>query len=405
MRAETPPFDGMLAAPDLVSRPAAGIDRGRTDAAILIGLTASLMMIGLLMTYSASATLAPPDTSRPFWQSPTARQFAFLAGGFVVLLITSYVPYRIWQWRPQRGLLQPSVLLFLLALAVLGLVFVPGIGVERNGARRWIQIGPSSLGLGFQPSELAKLAMVILLAAWFACRRNDKPVARGFFSGIVPACGIIGIAAGAVGIEDFGTAALMAMIGGMLLFVAGARLIYLVMLAVPAAGALWYLLASKPYRMDRLTNFLRIWDDPLGKGYHQVQSLCTLASGGWYGRGLGQGIQKYGYLPEARTDSIFAVLYEEGGMPGAVLVIGLFLALLWQGYRVMRHCDDPFGRLLAVGVTLTLCFQAAMNIAVVTVSVPTKGIALPFVSAGGSGVFFLSAMVGLLANVARHRRD
>jgi cell division protein FtsW len=382
------------------AEPPALADRGRVDAAILIGIATALMTVGLIMTYSASVTLKPPPAAPSFWASRTLRQFAFAGAGLVVMLITARIPYTIWRWRPRR-LIQPALLLYLLALAGLALVFVPGIGVERNGARRWLQFGPESYGLGVQPSELAKLAMVVLLAAWFSKRRTGPPLAPRLLTGVLPACLVIGVIAAAVALEDFGTGALLAMIGAMVFFAAGARLGDLAMLAVPAGFGLWHLIVSKPYRLERLTSFTRIWDDPLGVGYQQVQSLCTIASGGWWGRGLGQGIQKYGYLPEARTDCIFAVVCEELGLPGALLVLGLFVVLLWQGYRVMRKCRDPFGRFLALGITLMLVFQAAINIAVVTVSVPNKGIALPFVSAGGSGMLFLSLMIGLLANIAR----
>jgi cell division protein FtsW len=152
--------------------------------------------------------------------------------------------------------------------------------------------------------------------------------------------------------------------------------------------------------MERLLIFLDIWRDPMGKGYQAIQSLCTIASGGWWGRGLGRGFVK-SYLPEARTDFIFAVICEELGIVGAVAVMALFVALIWQGLMVVRRCEDPVGRLLAFGITFILGFQAAMNIAVVTVSVPTKGIALPLVSGGGSGVIFLGALVGVLASIAR----
>jgi cell division protein FtsW len=375
-------------------------DRGRVDATILIGIAAALMTIGLLMTFSASATLAQTVPARRFWASPTIRQLIFILGGLIVMIAVSHVPYGIWRWRRGR-LMQPSIVLFLATLVLLAMVFMPGIGIVRNGARRWLQFGPSQYGIGFQPSEVAKLSMVILLSAWFSSRRWGPPLAMRFWTGMLPACTVIAITAAAVGIEDFGTGALLAGIGGMIYLAAGARLGDVALLTIPGSIGLWHMLASKPYRLERLTMFTRIWDDPLGKGYQQVQSLCAIASGGWWGRGLGQGIQKYGYLPESRTDCIFAVICEELGLPGALVVIGLFLALLWQGRRVMLNCPDAFGRFLALGITLTLVFQAAINIAVVTVSVPNKGIALPFVSAGGSGVLFLSAMVGVLANVAR----
>jgi len=162
-------------------------------------------------------------------------------------------------------------------------------------------------------------------------------------------------------------------------------------------------LVSRPHRLDRLLTFVDIWRDPEGKGYQAVQSLCTIASGGWWGRGLGCGVVK-GYLPEARNDFIFAVICEELGMVGAVAVIGLLIALIWQGRGVIHRCIDPMGRLLAFGILATLGLQATMNLAVVTVSVPTKGISLPLVSAGGSGAVLLGGLVGMLANIARGNR-
>ncbi len=335
MASESPALDGTWNETAPHAGAAALPDRGRIDAAILIGIASSLLMIGLLMTYSASASLKAPGESFP--AGALVRQLAFVVAGIAVMLVVSYLPYTIWRWRPGRFLLQPSVLIFLATLGLLALVLVPGIGAVRNGARRWLQFG----SIEFQPSELAKIATIILLSAWFSSRDRKPPVAAGFVSGVIPACLIIALAAGAVGIEDFGTAALIAGIGGILFFVAGARFRYLFMLAAPAAGALYYLIVSKPYRIERLTNFTRIWEDPLGKGYHQVQSLCTIASGGWLGRGIGQGIQKYGYLPEPRTDSIFAVICEELGMPARCWSSVVSRATL-AGHRVMRNCTSPF---------------------------------------------------------------
>ncbi len=380
---------------------------GRVDAAIVIGIVAGLMTIGLLMTFSASIGLVRVDRDGDVWQSAPIRkwlrQLVFVAAGFGLMVVWARIPYRIWRWRP-RSKLQPSVAFFLLALVLVLMVFVPGVGREINSSRRWIQLVPGVDATLFQPSELAKLALIILLAAWFSSDREGAvPNAAQVVRGVFVACLVIGAAAGPVIKEDLGTGALLAAIGGMMFLAAGARWWHLLLLSLPAAFGLWHQIASKPYRVERLTMFTKYWDHALGKGYHQVQSLCAIASGGWIGRGLGQGIQKYGYLPESTTDSIFAIVCEELGMPGALLIIGMFLALLWQGGRIMQRCPDRFGKLLALGITLMLVFQAAINIAVATVSVPTKGIALPFVSAGGSGMLCLSIMAGILANIARHR--
>jgi cell division protein FtsW len=222
---------------------------------------------------------------------------------------------------------------------------------------------------------------------------------RSFWRGLLPAVVAIGLAVLVVGIEDFGTAALLAAVGGAMLLMAGARWWHLMLLVLPAVPAFGYLLVSRSHRMERILTFMDIWRDQDGKGYQAIQSLCTIASGGWWGRGAGQGFSKT-YLPEARTDFIFAVIYEEWGMLGAVAVVGLFLAMLWLAGWVICRCQDPFGRLLVFGLALMIGMQAAINVAVVTVMAPTKGIALPMVSAGGSGAIVLGAIVGLMASVA-----
>lgn len=226
---------------------------------------------------------------------------------------------------------------------------------------------------------------------------------RRFWTGLLPMLLMLAVVAGLVGIEDFGTGALLALVGACILLAAGAKVWHLALTAMPGAVGLAYLIVAKPYRLERLKAFLDPFADPQGSGYHQVQSLITIASGGWWGQGLGAGIQKYGYLPEGRTDFIFAVICEELGLVGGIAVLGLFAVLLWSGRRAMLQAHTEFGRLLALGVTLTVGFQAAMNVAVVTVSIPTKGIGLPLVSAGGSGVMLFGVLIGLMINVARHR--
>jgi cell division protein FtsW len=288
---------------------------------------------------------------------------------------------------------------FIITVVCLIAALAPGIGTVRNGARRWLQLGAAEWGISFQPSELAKLALVILLAAMLSGRSR---FIRSFRRGLLPACVAIGCCVVLVGVEDFGTAALIAGVGAAMLLVGGARWLHLLLLSLPAAAGMVYLVLCAPYRVERLTTFLNIWADPRGAGYHPVQSLVTIASGGVTGRGLGAGVQKYGYLPESRSDFIYAVICEETGMIGAVLIIALFVALIWLGWRVVANERvSPFGRMLAFGVTFMFGLQALINIAVVLVCAPTKGISLPMVSAGGSGVVFLGIAMGLLVSAAR----
>ncbi|GMU21014.1 MAG: hypothetical protein AMXMBFR13_11090 [Phycisphaerae bacterium] len=365
---------------------------GRLTATSILAIAAGLMGVGAVMTFSASASPDRPLVGWEFWKYPAVRQLVFVAGGMTAMLVTAQLPYRVWA--AARG--KPGLFLMGFALVCTALVLVPGLGIERKGASRWVRIPPASLGLQFQPSELVKLALPIGLAIWMTLRAD----VRHFWRGLLPAAGIIGLSVGAVGLEDFGTAALLAVVGGAMLLFGGARWIHVMLMVLPAVPVFGYLLLSRAHRMTRLVSFLDIWADPERTGYQAIQSLCTIASGGWWGRGLGRGFVK-GYLPEAHSDFIFAVICEELGMVGAVAVVALLIALLWQGLTVIRRCQDPFGRLLAFALVVTLGIQATMNIAVVTVSMPTKGISLPLVSAGGSGVVFLGALVGVLANIAK----
>jgi cell division protein FtsW len=218
---------------------------------------------------------------------------------------------------------------------------------------------------------------------------------------VVSSGALIGLTA----IEDYGTAALMGGVMLVLLFVARARWTHLGLLGVLAVAAGVGLIIVKPHRMERIKTFVSEAPDPMGAGYQINQAMLAIGSGGWTGRGLGEGIQKYGYLPQDNNDFILAIICEELGVAGGVFVVVLFLALLWRGWRIAARAPDPFGKLLALGLIMTISLQAAMNIGVVTNSIPTKGISLPFVSAGGSGVVILGVAAGLLAAVGRRRAN
>ncbi len=373
---------------------------GRATATGIIGATAALMTIGLIAVASASASLDQPILRAEFWKTPVGRQAVFAAAGLAVLLGLTRLGAGFLRWRHSR-VWQPGVWLLIVTVGLLVAVLIPEIGTQRHGARRWLRFGPAEYGLGFQPSELAKVVIVVFLAGYVSGRAGRL---TRFVRDVLPAAGAIALCAGLVGLEDFGTATLLAAVGGLLLLVAGVRLVHLAILAVPGAAAFVALLLAEPYRIERLTAFRNIWQDPQGSGYHPVQSLIGIASGGWLGRGLGAGVQKYGYLPESRSDFIFAVWAEETGLFGCMVVLLLVGLLLYLGTRAALAAPSMFERLLAVGVTLTITLQAAMNVAVVTVLVPTKGIALPLVSAGGSGLVFYCLALGLLAGVARRGR-
>jgi cell division protein FtsW len=386
----------------------------------IIFLAGALMTLGVVMVYSASVTVQGAQfTWQTWWKSPL-KQCAFALAGFLVMVIAAHVDYRIFAWaRPRAG--WRAGLLYVLAAALLIAVLVPGIGRDVLGARRAICV--PGLGFGFQPSELGKVVLVIWLAALLTRPgnvpgrgnldlRERKPGglhsaagARDFRTGFLPAVLSSAVFIGLTAKEDFGTAALMGVVMVFLLLASGARWMHIGLLGVLGVLAGVGLVIIEPYRMERIRTFTSHQPDPAGAGYQIHQALLAIGSGGWWGRGLGQGIQKYGYLPQDNNDFILAIICEELGVAGGLVVVALFLLLLWQGWRIAAEAPDPFGKRLALGLTLMLCLQAAFNVAVVTKSVPTKGISLPFVSAGGSGVVFLGLAAGLLAAVGRRYEE
>ncbi len=378
-----------------------------------------LMLIGLVMVASTSASLDRSLFESPLLAAPFGRQAVFVLAGLFVLLLTS---------RAAAPLLGSPILrrrcaqaLFILTLICLVAALLPGLADAHRGSNRWLRFAVGGMNIGFQPSELAKVAMVAMLASLLAFdvtdARNPSRIAvrfpkwaalfdggadpRSLKHGFLPASVAIGLCVLLVGKEDFGTSVLLAGVGVAMLFVARCRLRHLAMLAGLGTGALAMLLFAAPYRIARIVAYKDFWSDPRGGGYQPLQSLTTIASGGWFGTGLGSGVQKYGYLPESHTDFIFAVICEEMGVFGAALVMALFCALMYLGLRTMLAAPSRFERLLAFGLTATLGLQAAMNIAVVTVVTPTTGISLPLVSAGGSGLLTFCLVTGLLAAMAR----
>ena len=360
----------------------------------------ALLAIGLVMVGSASASPAGPLLGPGVLQTAFGRQVVFVTVGVAVMLVTARLaPVLLVSEKVRRGIGQ---VLFALALACLLAALVPSLADAHRGSQRWLRLGPSYVGLSFQPSEVTKVALVAFLASLLGSSAADP---RSFWRGFMPAAAGIGACVLLVGKEDFGTASLLACVGGLTLLVAGCRFRHLITLVLVGAAAMSALLWMAPYRLERLATYRHYWDDPLGAGYQPVQSLTAIASGGWLGTGLGAGVQKYGYLPDCRTDFIYSVICEESGLLGGVLVIALFCALVWLGLRVMGAARTRFERLLAFGLTATIGLQAAMHVAVVTVVTPTTGISLPLVSAGGSGVITFCWLVGLLSAVATRGRS
>jgi len=291
-----------------------------------------------------------------------------------------------------RALAYPLLVVATLAMV---LVLIPGIGSVRSGARRWLPLGP----LTFQPSELAKFALVLYLARSLA-RRGER--VREFWHGIVPHCLMVGMLAALCLLEpDFGTVALWGVLLILMLFAAGARLAHLGLFAAAAAPALVAIAITAPYRMKRLTSFLDCTQDALGNGFQLCQALIAFGSGGVSGVGLGQGQQKMYYLPAAHTDFIFSVIGEELGLVGAGVVLALFAVVAFRGLRIAARHPDEFGSLLAFGLTTLIVVQGLLNFGVALGALPTKGLTLPFVSYGGSAMMISLAELGTLMALAR----
>jgi len=353
-----------------------------------------LMLIGLVMIASTTVALdhSVPEAVR--WDRPFGRQLIFAGLGVVLMLVTSRVARRL--------LAAPHWIRFLVlagaVVAAVGLIaaLLPGFGDPHRGSSRWLRVGAGGFSFGVQPSEPAKVALVGLLA-WLLTRDGVDPTspARAF----LPAAGATVLFAGLVGKEDFGTAVLIGVLGCCMMFVAGCRWRDLAGLGALGSAGMAALVVYTPYRWNRITAFANIWEDPRGHGYQPIQSLTAIASGGWFGTGMGGGIHKYGYLPESHTDFIFSAVCEEMGAIGGMLVIALYATIVWIGAGASLNARSALERLLASGLTLLIGLQAAMNIAVVTVSTPTTGIPLPFVSAGGSGLITFCVAAGLLAAI------
>lgn len=282
-------------------------------------------------------------------------------------------------------------------VVVLALVYLPGIERPRNGSHRWITLHIPGFE-SIQPSEIAKWGLVVLMA-WYGARSLHRM--KSFWLGFAPGLAAAGLVAGFVVIEDLGTGALLAVAASIVLLAAGGRLWQLLILApIPAAGAV-LAVVTNPYRWHRIEAFLNPYLEPEGKGFHMIQSMAAVAGGGGFGRGLGHGLQKFGYLPEDTTDFLFAIVCEELGIAGAAMVLSLFAGLLWALWLVVRRERLPVFKLFTLGVLATIGVQALINLVVVTGMGPTKGIALPLLSSGGTGWILTAAALGLVIAIDR----
>lgn len=353
-------------------------------------MTAALVIIGLLAVYSSSfaISLEVYGDGNYFF----VRQAIWAAAGAVLLLFAMRFDYRF---------LRPlSPLLMALAIAGLLLVLIPGIGVERNGSSRWLALGPLP---PLQPSEFAKLIVIIYISAWVAAKGESI---KNFSLGLVPFVIIVGILGWLIMSQpDMGTTVITLLIAGTIFFLSGAPLSHLSLLVVGGGLVMTFLVFVSGYRMDRITSFIAPETDPAGVGFHIIQLLIALGSGGLTGLGWGVSRQKFFYIPGAHTDGIFAIIGEEVGFIGAIIIVALYFVLVYRGIRIAINAPDRFGALLALGITCWIAYQAIINIGGITRTMPLTGVPLPFISYGGSALASLMAGVGILLSVSRYSRE
>ncbi len=350
----------------------------------LFGATLVLVVIGLLMVFSASAVMAKERFGSPY--AFVIRQSLWAVFGLTAMVLLMQIDYRRYN--------KPNVVFPTVAVSVL-LLLVAFLMHDSHATHRWIRFG----ALSFQPSEIAKPALVLFLA-WFLQNRMES--IEDFRGTILPAAlpSLIFIAL-ILKEPDLGTALVCAGVTALMLYLAGMNMRYLAFAAVAASPVLYFMLFRVKWRRDRILAFLNPESDPLGKGFHIIQSLIAVGTGGLTGAGFMDGRQKLFYLPEPHTDYIFANIAEELGLIGAIAIVGLFVVLGYRGMRAAILSKDPFARFLAFGITATLLIQAFFNISVVLALVPTKGITLPFISYGGTSLFIMLASIGVLLNITR----
>lgn len=346
---------------------------------------AALIALGLLMVLNTTYFLGQEKTGDAFHFFKL--HLIHIAAGLFVMFALSQLSL--------AGLRRLAAPLMIVAVILLALIWIPGLGVTRGGARRWVRLGPVLA----EPSELVKFAVVFFLADYLA-RRQERMA--DFRRGPLPAMIVVGVIAAVVLKQpDFGTTVMLVAILFVMLFAGGARLFDLGRAGACAAAVLALQAVAKPYRMRRLATFADPWRTARGAGFQLIQSLIALGEGGGWGAGLGVGRQKMFYLPQAHTDFVFAVVTEEFGLFGALVVFALFCMILLRGLRIAHEEPEPFASLLAVGLTAMISLQALVNIAVVIGLAPTKGLPLPFLSYGGTSIIMAMAALGALLALAR----
>ncbi|MBI4130205.1 putative lipid II flippase FtsW [Candidatus Roizmanbacteria bacterium] len=350
-----------------------------SPAALLALLSVLLACFGVAMIFNVSAIAAFNDFGDKYYY--LKEQAKWLVVGLVVMMFFMRIDY--------KKLFPLALPLLIGSIGMLIAVFIPGIGISALGASRWLNLGFTTL----QPTEFLKVALVIYLAAWFSYKERGRLLSFLLLLGIIIVPVVLQ--------PDLGSAVVIVLLALTIYFVSGAPLWQFGMVVPFMVSSVLLLAISAPYRLERVKTFLNPESDPQGTSYHLRQILIALGSGGWFGVGLGQSRQKFAYLPEVTTDSIFAVISEEVGFLGASLMLLLFLVMLYQGIRIALVARDRFGRLVAMGIVVTLGFQMLINLGAMVSILPLTGIPLPFISYGGSNLIVSFAMIGILLSIAR----
>lgn len=356
---------------------------------ILLSITALLVIGGFMIFSSASLGLLSRDGAS--FSSVAFSQILFgIVGGSIALFVTSQIHYRAWR--------KYAFYLFLFTLLLTLAVFIPGLGFEYGGARRWLMIGSFS----FQPAELLRIGFIIYVATWFSGMQKHV---TSFVHGTLPFVGIVGVTGFVMLIQpDTDTFLIMAAAAAAMFVTAGARWRDILILGLTAIILVAILAMFRPYIKDRIISFIDPSTDPLGSSYQIQQSLIAVGSGGIAGRGFGQSIQKFEYLPEPIGDSIFAVFAEEFGFVGTVILVTLITSFVFRGYKIATHSQDQFGMLIVVGIVTVIGLQAYLNIAAMLGLAPILGLPLPFISHGGTALLATLASVGIVLNVSKYQK-
>lgn len=360
------------------------IQKYRSVDGVLLGAVIVLLLIGLVMTYSSSAVKGYLYFDDPYHY--LKMEIIWVTLGLAAMTVALLVDLRtLYSWAKP---------ILYVAIVLLIIVKIPGLGKTVNGATRWIGLGPLSI----QPSEVIKLAMVLILARMLSAHPYNI---QSFHKGLLPSLILLGVVCGLIMLQpDLGTTLVISATTFFILIAAGARIWHMAVLGTAGVAMVVAAIIAAPYRMRRIFAFLDPWADPSGKGYQSIQSLLALGPGGLFGLGLGQSRQKFLYLPENHTDFIFAMIGEEFGFVGATLVIMLFFLVIWRGFRIAINAPNSFLGLFAVGLTSLIGIQAMVNMGVVTGVLPVTGITLPFLSYGGTSLVFTMVGVGLLLNIS-----